>query len=61
LIIGLAIIINLVVGTCAGSLLPMLLKARGIDPALAGGVLLTTITDVIGFLAFLGLATVFYG
>ena len=61
LIIGLAIIINLIVGTCAGSLLPMVLKARGIDPALAGGVLLTTITDVIGFLAFLGLATVFYG
>jgi len=61
LIIGLAIIINLIVGTCAGSLLPILLKARGIDPALAGGVLLTTITDVIGFLAFLGLATFFYG
>jgi magnesium transporter len=61
LIIALAIIINLIVGTCSGALLPMLLKARGIDPALAGGVLLTTITDVIGFLAFLGLATYFYG
>ena len=61
LIIALAIIINLIVGTCSGAMLPMLLKARGIDPALAGGVLLTTITDVIGFLAFLGLASYFYG
>jgi magnesium transporter len=61
LIIGLAIIINLVVGTCSGTLLPIILKARGVDPALAGGVILTTITDVIGFLAFLGLATYFYG
>ena len=39
----------------------MILKAVGIDPALAGGVLLTTITDVVGFLAFLGLATLFFG
>ncbi|MCJ8341042.1 MAG: magnesium transporter [Pseudomonadales bacterium] len=61
LIIGLAIIINLIVGTCSGSLLPILLKAKGVDPALAGGVVLTTITDVVGFLAFLGLATYFYG
>ncbi len=61
LIIGSAIIINLTVGTCAGAILPIFLKSRGIDPALAGGVLLTTITDVIGFLAFLGLATYFYG
>ncbi|EPJ47666.1 MAG: divalent cation transporter [Osedax symbiont Rs1] len=61
LIIGSAIIINLIVGTCAGAILPIFLKSRGIDPALAGGVLLTTITDVIGFLAFLGLATYFYG
>ncbi|MGB1236796.1 MAG: magnesium transporter [Pseudomonadales bacterium] len=61
LIIGLAIIINLVAGTFSGTLLPLLLKAWGIDPALAGGVLLTTITDVVGFLAFLGLATYFYG
>jgi len=61
LIIGMAIIINLIVGTFSGVLLPILLKTRGIDPALAGGVLLTTITDVVGFLAFLGLATFFYG
>ncbi len=61
LIIALAIIINLIVGTCSGTILPLILKARGIDPALAGGVLLTTVTDVVGFLAFLGLATYFYG
>ncbi len=37
-----------------------MLKSMGIDPALAGGVLLTTITDVVGFFAFLGLATLFF-
>jgi len=38
-------------------LIPVLLDKMGIDPALAGGVLLTTVTDVVGFTAFLGLAT----
>jgi magnesium transporter len=61
LVIALAIIINLLAGAMAGTLLPMLLKSAGIDPALAGSVLLTTITDVVGFFAFLGLATLFYG
>lgn len=61
LVIGLAIIINLIAGALAGTLLPMILKSWGIDPALAGSVLLTTITDVVGFFAFLGLATYFYG
>ncbi|MCA6060021.1 MULTISPECIES: magnesium transporter [Oceanospirillaceae] len=60
LIIGAAIIINLMVAAMAGASLPLLLKARGIDPALAGSVVLTTVTDVIGFLSFLGLATLFY-
>ncbi len=60
IIIALAIIINLIAGAMAGSLLPLTLKSAGIDPALAGGVLLTTITDVVGFFAFLGLATIFY-
>ena len=59
-IIAAAIIINLIAGALAGTLLPIGLKAAGIDPALAGGVLLTTITDVVGFFAFLGLATYFY-
>lgn len=60
IIIALAIVINLVAGAIAGTLLPISLKAMGIDPALAGSVLLTTITDVVGFFAFLGLATIFY-
>ncbi|MGH1461066.1 MAG: magnesium transporter [Neptuniibacter sp.] len=60
IVIALAIVINLVAGAIAGTLLPIGLKAMGIDPALAGSVLLTTITDVVGFFAFLGLATVFY-
>ena len=42
-----------------GALLPLLLERVGIDPALAGSVLLTTVTDVVGFLSFLGLATLF--
>ena len=60
IIIALAIIINLVVGAISGTLLPIVLKSMSIDPALAGSVLLTTITDVVGFFAFLGLATIFY-
>jgi magnesium transporter len=59
LLIATAIFINLVVAALAGAALPMLLEKAGIDPALAGGVLLTTVTDVVGFLAFLGLATLF--
>ncbi len=61
IVIAIAIVINLIAGAMAGSLLPLTLKSVGIDPALAGGVLLTTITDVVGFFAFLGLATLFYG
>ncbi|WP_261844108.1 magnesium transporter [Aliamphritea ceti] len=60
LIIGCAIVINLIAAALAGTMLPIILKAWGIDPALAGSVLLTTITDVVGFFAFLGLATFFY-
>jgi len=60
LIIGAAIIINLVVAVMAGAFLPIWLKRLKIDPALAGSVLLTTITDVVGFFAFLGLAATFY-
>jgi len=59
-IIGAAIVINLIVAVLAGATLPLILKWMKIDPALAGSVLLTTVTDVIGFMAFLGLATVFY-
>ena len=59
-IIAAAMVINLLTASLAGALLPLLLKAMKIDPALAGGVALTTVTDVIGFMSFLGLATVFY-
>jgi len=52
-----ALVINLVVAAGAGVLVPLTLKRMGIDPALAGTVVLTTVTDVIGFLAFLGLGT----
>lgn len=55
-----AMVINLVVAALAGAFLPLLLRTMHIDPALAGGVVLTAITDVIGFLSFLGLATLFY-
>jgi magnesium transporter len=60
-IIAAAMLINLVVAALAGATIPLALKRLGIDPALAGGVVLTTITDVIGFLAFLGLAAVVLG
>ncbi len=59
-IIAAAMFINLLIAALAGALLPMALKQLKIDPALAGGVTLTTITDVVGFMAFLGLATYFY-
>jgi magnesium transporter len=55
-IIAPAMLINLIVAAFAGATIPLLLTRLGIDPALAGGVVLTTVTDVIGFLAFLGLA-----
>jgi magnesium transporter len=58
-IIGAAMVINLVVAALAGATIPIALEKMGIDPALAGGVVLTTVTDVIGFLAFLGLAALF--
>ena len=59
-LIAAAIVINLATAALAGATLPGLLKRLGVDPALAGGVLLTTITDVVGFFAFLGLAALVY-
>lgn len=59
-IIAAAMVINLITAGTSGALLPLLLQRAKIDPALAGGVVLTTITDVVGFLSFLGLATLFY-
>lgn len=59
-IIAAAMIINLITASVAGALLPITLRSMKIDPALAGSVALTTVTDVVGFFAFLGLATYFY-
>ena len=56
-VIALAMIINLIVAGITGSLLPSILTRLKIDPAIAGGVVLTTVTDVTGFFVFLGLAT----
>ena len=60
LVIAIALVINLITASLVGALLPLFLNRIGIDPALAGGVILTTVTDVVGFLSFLGLATFFY-
>jgi magnesium transporter len=60
-IIAAAMVINMVTAALAGSLVPVLMTRVNIDPALAGGVVLTTVTDVVGFVSFLGLATLFYG
>jgi magnesium transporter len=57
LVMAAAILLNLLAGALAGALIPGILKRMSIDPALAGGVVLTTVTDVIGILAFIGLAT----
>lgn len=61
IIIAFAIIVNLLTAGIAGASLPLILERLNIDPALAGGVILTTVTDVVGFWAFLGLAAYFYG
>ena len=57
LVIASALTINLLSAALAGVMVPVTLKRLGFDPALAGGVILTTVTDVMGFLSFLGLAT----
>lgn len=59
IVIGVAIIANLIVAAIAGAMIPMILKRINADPALSGSVVLTTVTDVVGFFVFLGLATVF--
>jgi magnesium transporter len=56
-VIGAAMTINLLFAASAGVLVPLTLKRMNLDPALAGGVILTTVTDVMGFLVFLGLGT----
>jgi magnesium transporter len=59
LVLAAAMIVNLVTAGLAGILVPVTLEKLDLDPALASGTFVTTMTDVIGFSAFLGLATVF--
>lgn len=60
LILAFAMVVNLVTAAAAGALIPLMLRRAGIDPALAGSVLLTTVTDVVGFMAFLGVASLVF-
>jgi magnesium transporter len=58
-IIAAAMIINLVIAAVAGYSIPLILRKLHVDPALAGGVVLTTVTDVVGYMSFLGLGAIF--
>ena len=57
-VIAMAMIINLLSAGFFGSVIPLLLKKFGVDPAIGSTVILTTVTDIVGFFAFLGLATI---
>jgi magnesium transporter len=58
-VIAAAMVLNLLVAAASGVAIPLILDRMGIDPALSGAVILTTVTDVVGFLSFLGLASLF--
>jgi magnesium transporter len=60
-VIGLAIICNLIAGALGGILIPMVLERVRADPAVASGTFVTTVTDVVGFFSFLGIATLWFG
>ena len=59
LLISIAMVINLISSAVAGILIPIVLRKFNQDPAIAGSVVVTTVTDVIGFFSFLGLAAIF--
>jgi magnesium transporter len=59
LVLGLAMVINMFIASTAGTLVPLGLRAAKVDPALASSVFITTLTDIFGFLSFLGLGTLF--
>ena len=59
LLIAAAMIINLLSSVVAGVFVPIILRRLNQDPAIAGSVIVTTVTDVVGFVSFLGLATIF--
>jgi magnesium transporter len=60
-VIGLAMVCNLVAGALGGILIPMALERVRADPAVASGTFVTTVTDVVGFFSFLGIATLWFG
>jgi magnesium transporter len=59
LVIGLGMLVNLIVAGLAGASIPLIMKKIGIDPAQSSSIILTTVKDVLGFLAFLGFAVMF--
>jgi magnesium transporter len=59
LVLGMAMIINMFVAATAGTVIPLILRAMKVDPALASSVFITTLTDMFGFFSFLGLASIF--
>ena len=59
MVIGIAILLNIIAAAVTGVLLPVILSRLKIDPALSGSVILTTVTDIVGFVAFLGLGSIF--
>ena len=61
IVIGLAMISNLIAGALGGILIPMVLERVRADPAVASGTFVTTVTDVVGFFSFLGIATLWFG
>ena len=61
MVLGLAMIINLLVASTFGTLVPLIMKRLGKDPATSATIFITTATDILGFLAFLGLATIVLG
>ena len=58
-VLAIAMVLNMVVAGFAGIIIPLILNKLGIDPALASSVFVTTVTDVVGFFSFLGLAAIF--
>ncbi len=59
MVIALAIVINILAAAFSGVIIPIILDRLKIDPALSGSVILTTVTDIVGFVAFLGMGTWF--
>lgn len=60
-VMGIAIIVNLIAAAMAGVLIPLALDRAGVDPAVSSGTFVTTVTDIVGFFAFLGVATLWFG